>query len=77
MRLTPSGGNRMLRLAILFIAALMTTLAAVWADEPKPILKLDGTLTTESDKEPGVLSTILQLTSGQIEGGASLSDGTC
>ena len=42
-----------MRLTNLFFAALMTTLATVSADEPRPILKLDGTLTTESDKEPG------------------------
>ncbi len=42
-----------MRLTILFLAALITTLATVWADEPKPFLKLDGVLTTESDKESG------------------------
>lgn len=40
-------------LTILFSATLMTMLASVLADEPKPFLKLVGTLTTESDKEPG------------------------
>ncbi len=43
-----------MRLTILFFAALMTMFAfLVSADDPKLFLKLDGVLTTESDKEPG------------------------